>query len=97
MVVLVRDLGQTVRIALGGSKSGKPWERFTAPYWLEIRVMRRMTESVKPAVRSESGCIGRSPLLFIPICLLGYFALYRGSWVRQCRSAEILHFGKSLV
>ena len=41
--------------------------------------MRRMTESVKPAVRSESGCIGRSPLLFIPICLLGYFALYRGS------------------
>ena len=29
--------------------------------------------------RQERGCIGRSPLLFIPICLLGYFALYRGS------------------
>ena len=78
-MMTVTNPARRSRIALGGSKSGKPWERFTAPYWLEIRVMRRMTESVKPAVRSESGCIGRSPLLFIPICLLGYFALYRGS------------------
>lgn len=38
----------------GGSKSGKPCERLTAPYLLEMRVMRRMTESVNVAVRLES-------------------------------------------
>lgn len=43
------------RIAWGGSKSGKPWDRFTAPYFRETRVIRRITESVKLAVRSERG------------------------------------------
>ena len=33
----------------GGSKSGKPYDRLTAPYLLEMRVMRRMTESVNVA------------------------------------------------
>lgn len=37
-----------------GSKSGKPCDRLTAPYLLEMRVMRRMTESVNAAVRLES-------------------------------------------
>lgn len=42
---------------MGGSKSGKPWERFTALYWAEMRVIRRMTESVKVLVRLDSGCM----------------------------------------
>ena len=45
------------RISFGGSKSGKPCDRLTAPYCMETRVMRRMTESVKPAVRSDKLCI----------------------------------------
>ena len=44
-------------ISLGGSKSGKPCERLTAPYLLEILVIRLMTESVKVAVRFESSGI----------------------------------------
>ena len=34
-------------MALGGSKSGKPWARLMAPHSREIRVIRRITESVK--------------------------------------------------
>ena len=44
-------------ISLGGSKSGNPCERLMAPYLLDIRVIRRMTESVKPAVLVDSGFI----------------------------------------
>ena len=43
------------RISLGGSKSGNPWDRFTAPYFRETRVIRRITESVKSAVRADRG------------------------------------------
>jgi len=42
------------RISLGGSKSGNPCERFTAPYFKETLVIRRITESVKVFVRLES-------------------------------------------
>lgn len=34
-------------MGLGGSKSGKPWARLMALFAIAIRVMRRMTESVK--------------------------------------------------
>jgi hypothetical protein len=34
----------------GGSKSGKPWDRLTAPYFRDIRVILLITESVKFAV-----------------------------------------------
>ena len=54
------------RMASGGSKSGKPWDRFTAPYLREIRVIRRMTESVKPDVRSERLRMGLFYFLRIP-------------------------------
>ena len=37
-------------ISFGGSKSGNPWERFTAPYFNEILVILRITESVNPAL-----------------------------------------------
>lgn len=37
-----------------GIEIGKPCDRLTAPYLLEMRVMRRMTESVNAAVRLES-------------------------------------------
>jgi hypothetical protein len=47
-------------MSFGGSKSGKPWERFRALYCMEIRVMRRMTESVKPFVLSLNGCMAKS-------------------------------------
>ena len=56
-------------MAWGGSKSGKPWERFTAPYWLEMRVMRRMTESVNCSVRRESS-MGITPCKFFPFMIL---------------------------
>ena len=49
-----------LRIAAGGSKSGKPWLRLTAPYRLQTRVIRRMTESVKPSVRADSFFMARS-------------------------------------
>ena len=42
-------------MAWGGSKSGNPWDRFTAPYFRETRVIRRITESVKSAVRADRG------------------------------------------
>ena len=59
------------KIAWGGSKSGNPWDRLTAPYWLEMRVIRRMTESVKCAVRVDSGCMGCSSLYTLQnICQL---------------------------
>ena len=49
-------------ISLGGSKSGNPWDRLTAPYRLLIRVIRRITESVKVATRSlNSGICCSSP------------------------------------
>ena len=54
-----------------GIEVGEACERLTAPYLLEMRVMRRMTESVNLAVRLESSfmtvlsriCSGASLLL----------------------------------
>ena len=57
MEILLETCSSRFRISWGGSKSGKPWDRLTAPYWLEMRVMRRMTESVKPAVREDNAFI----------------------------------------
>ena len=39
------------------SKSGNPCERLMAPYLLDMRVIRRITESVNPAVLVDSGLI----------------------------------------
>ncbi len=50
-------LARRFLMASGGSKSGKPWERLMAPYCMETRVMRRMTESVNCAVRWLSSCM----------------------------------------
>src|ERR1700731_324912 len=36
----------------GAAKSGKPWARFTAPWRMASRVISRITDSVKRAVRS---------------------------------------------
>lgn len=38
-------------MGFGGSKSGNPWDRLMAPYSLLMRVIRRMTESVKVPTR----------------------------------------------
>ncbi len=43
-------------MAAGGSKSGKPCERLMASYFMETRVMRRITESVNCDVRVLSCC-----------------------------------------
>lgn len=42
----------------GGSKSGNPWLRLMASCCMQIRVMRRITESVNREVRELSSCIG---------------------------------------
>ena len=44
-------------MALGGSKSGKPWARLMAPHSREIRVIRRITESVKSLFFLLISCI----------------------------------------
>ena len=49
--------------ALGGLKSGNPWDRFTALYCKETRVIRRIKESVKLLVRFDNICIYLSPFL----------------------------------
>ena len=45
-------------ISAGGSKSGKPWDRLMASYFMDTRVMRRITESVNCDVRWLSSCMG---------------------------------------
>ncbi len=73
------------RISSGGSKSGKPWERFMAPQLLARRVMLRMTDSENWARRlagegmggvgcwvSGVGCwVGRSSVGFALSALKG--------------------------
>src|SRR3954469_4000433 len=50
-------------IGSGIGKSGKPWARLIAPYWLAIRVISRITDSVKllarfaVAARLDAACI----------------------------------------
>ena len=42
----------------GQAKSGKPWARFTAPWRSAIRVMSRITDSVKrPALAEVRGIV----------------------------------------
>src|SRR5580700_2823455 len=41
-------------ICSGAAKSGKPWERLTAPYWSARRVISRITDSVNCAAFAES-------------------------------------------
>ena len=53
----MRIVGLKSVISFGGSKSGNPCERLTAQYLLDMRVIRRITESVKPDVRVDSGFI----------------------------------------
>ena len=44
-------LARASRISRGGLKSGNPWDRLMAPCSSLMRVMRRMTESVKVCTR----------------------------------------------
>src|ERR1700674_1432899 len=41
-------------ISSGAAKSGKPWERFTAPCFRERRVISRITDSVNCSAFAES-------------------------------------------
>ena len=50
------------KISFGGSKSGNPCDRFTAPYLLEILVILRITESVKSAVLFDNTGILLPPI-----------------------------------
>ena len=49
-------------MAWGGSKSGKPWARLMAPTSMAIRVIRRMTESVKSRFFLLISCMVKSVL-----------------------------------
>ena len=52
---LVGHLGQPVQDRLGRIEVGEPLGQVHAPYFRETRVIRRITESVKLAVRWERG------------------------------------------
>ena len=53
-------------MALGGSKSGKPWARLMALLAMAMRVMRRITESVNCSHFLFMGFISvHSPVLFV--------------------------------
>ena len=62
--------------SLGGSKSGKPWERLIASYCRHTRVIRRITESVKVAVRRAACmiCLQKS------VVVLFFFWLLPSQW-----------------
>ena len=67
-------------IALGGSKSGKPCARLIAPQSMLMRVIRRMTESVKCSFLLLSSCmVSLLPFSFVRVgraCVLPARALF---------------------
>ena len=66
--------------ALGGSKSGKPCARLIAPQSMLMRVIRRMTESVKCSFLLLSSCmVSLLPFSFVRVgraCVLPARALF---------------------
>ena len=57
MIRKASSLIDKILLSFGGSKSGNPCERLMAPYLLDMRVIRRIMESVNPAVLVDSGLI----------------------------------------
>src|SRR2546421_8353895 len=48
----------TLLTSFGAAKSGKPWERLTAPYLIASRVISRITDSVnRLALRETRECL----------------------------------------
>src|SRR2546425_6702083 len=57
----------------GAAKSGKPCERFTAPYFIASRVISRITDSVNRLALRETRCVteGAGVVIFVVFRLIG--------------------------